>query len=229
MAKLQKPPNRQRGTSLIEVLVATVVLTLAFLFVSGDMIASTQAEKTAAQRGISISMANYFIDQMRQDSSFWSATSPGPGGEWDGTNWTGAPPGSDPCGGAWPAYNDSLASATWHNVPVCAGSPFANETKGTYQYMWQAKEQTDINAADLTVWISANNVAGNGTVEIYQVNQLNRHDPGLNLVGVFPPSPSPSPTPTPTPSPTVTPSPTPKPSPTPTPSPTPQPSPTVIQ
>src|ERR1700694_2612254 len=129
MAKLQKPPNRQRGTSLIEVLVATVVLTLAFLFVSGDMIASTQAEKTAAQRGISISMANYFIDQMRQDSSFWSATSPGPGGEWDGTNWTGAPPGSDPCGGAWPAYNDSLASATWHNVPVCAGSPFANETK----------------------------------------------------------------------------------------------------
>src|SRR5579864_7491245 len=105
MGKLQKPPKRQRGTTLIEVLVATVVLTLAFLFVSGDMIASTQAEKTSAQRGIAISMANYFLDQMRQDSNFWSST--GSGGEWDGTNWTGAPLGSDPCGSAWPPYNDS--------------------------------------------------------------------------------------------------------------------------
>lgn len=238
MSNSHAQPKRQRGTTLIEVLVAAVVLTLAFLFVSGDMIASTQAEKEATNRGIAISMANYFIDQMRQDSNFWSLTSPGPG-EWDGTNWTGAPLGNDPCGNAWPPYNDNIAAPTWHPVPTCAGSPFQNDTKGTYQYMWRAKEQTDTNAADLTVWISSNPADGAGTQEVFQINQMQRHDPSLNLVGVFPPSPSPSPshtataTPshTPTPSPTPTPSHTPTPSPTPTPShtPTPTPSPTAIE
>lgn len=228
MATSNRPPKQQRGTTLVEVLVASVILTLAFLFVSGDMIASTQAEKSSEQRGISISMANYLIDQMRSDGQFWSATSPGPG-EFNGSAWTGAPLGpADPCGKAWPPYNDDPVAPTWHNFPVCAGSPYANDVgKGTYKYMWRAVQQTaDPNAADLTVWISANTADGNGTAEIFEMNQLNRHDPSLNLVGVNPPSPSPTPTPKPSPSPTPTPSPTMKPSPTPTPSPTAKPSPT---
>jgi len=242
MGNTQPRPKKQRGTTLIEVLMATVILTLAFLFVSGDMIASTQTEKQATQRGIAISMGNYFLDQMRSDSGFWNLTSPGPG-EWDGTNWTGAPAGTDPCGNAWPPYNDSIAAPTWHAVPMCANSPFNNNTnKGTYQYMWLAQEQADPRAANLTVWIQVTPVGGGGTPEIYQLNELNRNDPSLNLVGVFPPSPSPSPTPTPTPSPhsptptpshtaTATPSHTPTPSPTPTPShtPTPSPSPTSVE
>ena len=150
MPNTAQPPKRQRGGSLIEVLVATVVLTLAFLFVSGDMIASTQAEKTAANRGVSIAMGNYFVDFMRQDGNFWSPA------EVSGGVWSGAPLGTDPCGGSWPAYNDDPAAPTWHAVPNCVGSPFANTSShGTYTYMWQAKQQTDPNAADLTVWIQS--------------------------------------------------------------------------
>ena len=145
---------------------------------------------------------------------------------------------TDPCGNAWPPYNDNIATPTWHPVPVCVGSPFANvASHGTYNYMWQAQEQTDTNAANLTVWIQAQTASGGGS-EIFELNQLNRNDPIPNNSGALPPSPSPSPsvTHTPTPSPTPTPSHTPTPSPTPTPShtatphpsPTPTPSPTAI-
>ena len=216
----QKSP-KQRGGSLIEVLVATVVLTLAFLFVSGDMIASTQAEKQAANRGIAISMGNYLLDYMRQDGLFWS--------EQSGGNWTVAPTVNQLCGTAWTSYNDSISAPTWHLVPTCAGSPFAQVSQhGTYYYMWNATEQTDINAANLTVWIESLTASNGGTPEIFEMHQLNRNDPSLNMAGVTPPAVSPSPavSPTPTPSPTPTRSPTPRPSPTPTPSPTPRPSPT---
>jgi Tfp pilus assembly protein PilV len=236
MPNSTKPPKRQRGGSLIEVLVATVVLTIAFLFVSGDMIASTQAEKQAANRGIQISMGNYFVDYMRQDSNFWSASEQ-TGGVWSGS------PGTDPCGTALPAYGDTITSPTWHPVPTCITGPFANvASHGTYEFMWNATERADTNAADLTVWIQAQTASGNGS-EIFELHQLNRNDPTLNMAGVTPPPVSPTPTPTPTPSHTATPSPTPTPShtatatpsptptptKTPTPSPTPIPSPTVIQ
>ena len=180
MPTVPKPPKRQRGGSLIEVLVATVVLTLAFLFVSGDMIASTQAEKQAANRGIAISMANYFIDTMRDDGNFWNEQTSG--------TWSTAHSGNDACGNAWPTYTDDPATPTWHAVPTCVGGPFANvSAHGTYQYMWQAKEQTDTNAADLTVWIQSVSVSGGGTPEVFEIHQLNRNDPTLNLAGVTPP------------------------------------------
>ncbi|MBC5806845.1 MAG: hypothetical protein DLM53_09900 [Candidatus Eremiobacter antarcticus] len=225
-------PKQQRGTSLIEVLIATVILTIAFLFVSGDMIASTQAERQATNRGVTISMANYFIDNMRTDSSFWS--------EQVGGVWTTAPIGlTDPCGNAFPPYNDSLTTPTWHNVPTCAAGPFSNLAKtGKFQYMWRADQQADANAADLTVWISAQTGAGTGKRQIFAMHQFSRNDPNPNTSGVMPPgSPTPTPTPTPTPKPSMppTPVPTPKPSgtatpvPTATPAPTPTPQPTVIQ
>ncbi len=223
-----------RGTSLIEVLVATVVLTLAFLFVSGDMIASTQAEKEAMNRGIAISVANYYLDYMRQDPNFWNEVS--------GGVWSSPPPGTDPCGNTWPPYDDNIAAPTWHPVAVCVGGPFANLAgHGSYFFMWNAQQQSDPNAANLSVWVESNTVGNNGSAEVFELNQLQRNDPTPNSAGQTPPpvSPSPSPSPT-TPPPSVTPKPstsptpkpssTPKPSPTPTPSrtPTPVPSPTVI-
>ena len=180
MATIERPPKRQRGSSLIEVLVATVVLTLAFLFVSGDMIASTQAEKMAADRGITINMANYFLDFMRQDAGFWSEQS---GGTWSTA--PTSPSATDPCGNAWPPYSDTIATPTWHAVPVCVGSPFANvSSHGTYSYMWQAQEQTDVNAANLTVWIQAQTANGGGS-EVFELNQLNRNDPVPNNSGAM--------------------------------------------
>ncbi len=222
MPNTPQPPKRQRGSSLIEVLVATVVLTLAFLFVSGDMMASTQAEKQADNRGITLSMGNYLLDTMRTDGNFWNEQTAGV--------WASPPPGSDPCGNGWPAYNDNITTPTWHSMPMCSTGPFANDAgHGSYEYMWNATEQSgDVNAANLSVWIAANTADNNGSPEIFELNQLNRNDPTLNLAGVTPPPPPPSqsPSPTPTPSPTVKPSPTPTPSPTKTPSPTPKPSPT---
>ncbi|HXW51925.1 MAG TPA: hypothetical protein VEJ41_08035 [Candidatus Acidoferrales bacterium] len=223
MPNIQKTPKRQRGSSLIETLVATVVLTLAFLFVSGDMIASTQTEKEASNRGYAISMGNYLIDTMREDANFWN--------EQTGGVWASPAPGTDPCGNPWPPYNDNITTPTWHPMPTCVTGPFANvAAHGTYAYMWNATEQSgDSNAADLSVWIEDNTLSDTGTPEVFELNQLNRNDPTLNLEGVTPPAPPASitPTPTPTPSPTPKPSPTPTPSPTPKPSPTPTPSPTA--
>lgn len=239
MPNTSRQPKRQRGSSLIEVMVATVVLTLAFLFVSGDMIASTQAEKTASNRGIAISMSNYYLEIMRDDPCFW--TSSGACAEFSGTTWTANTLGNDPCGQAYTPYNDDIAAPTWHNAATCVGGPFANlAAHGTYQYMWQAKQQSgDTNAADITVWVASNTLDNHGQQEIYETHQLQRNDPTPNTAGQTPPPPSPSPsvthTATPTPTPTPSHSPTPKPSPTPTPSktptppPTPTPSPTAIQ
>jgi len=138
-----------------------------------------------------------------------------------------------PCGTASPPYNDSLTTPTWHDVPTCAAGPFSNlGSTGKFQYMWRADQQADTNAADLTVWISAQAGDGKGKRQIFAMHQFNRNDPVPNASGVMPPG---SPTPTPTPTPAPTPTPTPKPSgtpkpPTPTPGPpTPTPQPTVIQ
>ena len=240
MSNVPRPPKRQRGSSLIEVMVASVILTLAFLFVSGDMIASTQAEKTASNRGIAISMSNYYLEIMRDDPCFWTTT--GACAEFTGTTWTANTLGNDPCARPYPPYDDNIASPTWHSAATCVGGPFANlSSHGTYQYMWQAQQQSgDPNAADITVWVASNTLDNAGQQEVYETHQLQRNDPTPNSAGQTPPPPSPSPslaspspTPTPTPKPSV--SPTPKPSPTPTPSktptppPTPTPSPTAIQ
>jgi hypothetical protein len=220
-------------------MVATVVLTLAFLFVSGDMIASTQAEKTASNRGIAISMSDYYMNIMRNDPCFWTTT--GACAEFTGSAWTSNTLGNDPCAHPYTAYSDDIASPSWHAAATCVGGPFANlSSHGTYQYMWQAKQQSaDPNAADITVWIASNTLDNLGQQEVFETHQLQRNDPTPNTAGQTPPPPSPSPSvlhttpppvsPTPTPSPTVKPSPTPTPSKTPTPPPTPTPSPTAIQ
>jgi hypothetical protein len=221
MPNATTPPKKQRGSSLIEVLIATVVLTLAFLFISGDMIASTNAENESANHGYDISVGDYLLGVMRTDGNFWS--------EQAGGVWSSPPPFNDPCGNPWPPYDDSYSAPTGHTLSGCSSGPFANLAgHGNYQYMWRAQEQSDPKAADLSVWVQANQLGSNSGPEIYEVDQLRREDPAPNASGLNPPSPSATPTPTPTPSksPTPTPSPTPKPSPTPTKSPTPKPSPT---
>src|SRR5271166_3147102 len=67
-----KKGARARGMTLIEVLVAMVLLVLVFIFVAENMIASSWAESKSGQRSEDISAANYFMALMSGDGKLWS-------------------------------------------------------------------------------------------------------------------------------------------------------------
>ncbi|HEY5094065.1 MAG TPA: prepilin-type N-terminal cleavage/methylation domain-containing protein [Candidatus Eremiobacteraceae bacterium] len=210
---------RQRGTTLLEVLVAITLLTLVFLLVSQDMIATSAAQSDAASSTVAVGEGNYLLSQMQNDSNFWSEVNPAPS----------MTPGSgfNDCGTPVPSYNDSYTKPApgatdgnaWHvpgNEIQCHGST------NSLAYMWSASIRgSDTHAADITVWVNS----GEG---VYEVHGMKKDDP-QPLVAASPPLlPTPKPTITPTPAPsaptTPTPPPTPKPSPTATAKPTPKPS-----
>lgn len=219
---------RQRGTTLLEVLVAITLLTLVFLLVSQDMIATSAAQSDAASSTVAVGEGNYLLSQMQNDSNFWSEVNPAPS----------MTPGNgfNDCGTPVPAYSDTYAKPApgatdgnaWHqpgNEIQCHGST------NSLAYMWSASIRgSDTHAADITVWVNS----GDG---VYEVHGMKKDDPQPIVVPTAPTLPTPTPTatptvkpsapPTPTPKPTVKPSPTPKPSPTVAPSPTPKPSPTA--
>ena len=226
----------RRGTTLIEVLVAIALLLIIFLFITSDLIQSSQAENMSATRTESMDAANYLLGVMRTDSNFWgSGTSV--------NDWATGPGGSDPCGNGWPPYTDDINSPTWHPAPACTPSgsnpgifPDMVGTQ-TFQYMWNAQNQGgSTGVAQLTVWVQ---VEEGGRLNVYELNS-SRGDitPQASNKPVIPPTQTPQPTkpPTPTPTPgsttpppTSTPKPTPSakgsgpPTPPPTPTPTPPP------
>ena len=224
---MRRQRSSRRGTTLIEVLVAIALLLIIFLFITSDLIQSSQAENVAATRTESMDAANYLLGVMRTDSTFWS----GPGGN----DWS-SPHGQDPCGNTYPPYTDSITSPTWHQAPACVASGpnpgIFPDLVGVpvFQYMWNAQDQAgDPGLAQLTVWVQ---VQEGGRLNVYELNSSRADITAIptNPADVAsPPGPnSPPPaSPTPKPPPTPTPSPTPKPSPTPQPSPTPVPTPTV--
>ena len=63
--------KRARGMTLIEVMVAIVLLVLIFIFVGQNMVASSWATSKASQRSMDISAANYFMGVMYGDGSLW--------------------------------------------------------------------------------------------------------------------------------------------------------------
>src|ERR1700680_4248822 len=64
---------RQRGSTLFEVLVAIALLTLVFLLVSQDMIATVNAQGQAGTNSVAVSQANYLLSVAQSDSNFWSS------------------------------------------------------------------------------------------------------------------------------------------------------------
>src|ERR1700680_4081145 len=120
--------STKRGFSLIEALVAIVVLTLGFLCSASGMIVVTKAQNKAANHVRAIEAGNYLLEQMRRDGFFW-ATAPQSPAEWRGPActsttpacWTGTSPTNvDDCNASYPAYNDTYSSnyPAWHTACI---------------------------------------------------------------------------------------------------------------
>lgn len=216
-----------RGTTLVEVLVAVFLITLIFIFITAELIQTSQAENLASNHSETIAAANYLLGVMKGDGTFWNA------GEWASGNGQ-----TDGCGVSYPPYTDSITAPTWHKLcgttfPEIAGQPVALPSTKVgngvnAQYMWNSQIQGgDKNVAQLTIWVMTDEGGRNDVYELHGTRMQTAPTP--NYSGVFPsPSPTstpsspppstppPSGTPTPKPSPTATPTKTPKPSPTPT-------------
>ncbi|MDQ6780262.1 MAG: prepilin-type N-terminal cleavage/methylation domain-containing protein [Candidatus Eremiobacteraeota bacterium] len=213
--KRRDSAKNRRGSTLVEVLVAMFLLLLIFLFLTGDLIQSSQAENLASNHSGTVAAANYLLGVMRTDGQFWKDWATGPS----------AP--AEPCGGSWTPYTDDITTNNWH--PLCANIFPEGAGAGVHLgYMWNAQLQAgDPNVAQLSVWVLSDE---GGRRDVYELRttrmQTAPQAQNSGIVPTNPPSPSPSPT-TPPPSGTPKPSPSPKPSgsPTATPSFTPKPSP----
>ncbi len=219
---------RQRGTTLLEVLVAVTLLTLVFLLVSQDMIATVGAQSQAGSNSVAVSEANYLLSTVQNDASNF----------WNYSNWSNYAPAAT-CG-SFPVMNGAYVKPPpngpdtndWQTLPSSCGN-------NNLEFMWAATQNpNDTNAATIQIWVKTGTAPD---AQVYELNGLNANQPPALNYGTAPPisplptatpTPKPSPTPTPSKAPTPTPSPTPtktatpKPSPTPTPSPTAKPSPT---
>jgi type II secretory pathway pseudopilin PulG len=135
-----------RGFSLLESLIAIVLLVFVFLAWSSGMIVTSQAQSKAAVHTQTIETANERLEMIRRDALFWSTE-------------------FNPAGGPyWAAYNDDLSAGTPHA---------ATGTYGNYTYLWRAdlRNQNGANTAVLTVVVFMS--LGNRT-EKYSVMGLNR-------------------------------------------------------
>ena len=207
--------------TLLEVLVAMVLLVLVFIFVAENMIASSWAENKSSQRSADISAANYFMALLAGDKTLWSGAYPD------------TP--KDVCGNLLTPVNDAgpANGGTWHTAPACGLAP---PEVSNVQYQW-LESQPVFNSADLTIWVQS---TIDGKTDKYELRGFTHQTPTQLTLATPPPSPTATPTPTPTPSPTVKPSPTPTPiktatpiptatpNPTPTPTKTPVPTPTPV-
>jgi hypothetical protein len=202
--------------TLIEVLVALVLLVLVFIFVADQMIASSWAASKSSQRTANITSANYMLSLMH-GSALWASPAPV----------IPAIP-NDPCGHPMTPVNDGGPGiGVWHTPPVCPLNP---PELSNIEYQW-AMTGVNLDSAQLTVWVRS---TVDGKVDMYQLHAFTHQTPTQLTLATPPPSPTPTPTPaptpthTPTPSPTATPTATPVPTPTPVPTATPAPTATPV-
>src|ERR1022692_227723 len=102
----------RRGVSLIEVLVALVLLVVIFVFVAENMIATSWGESKASQRTQNISASNYLFAVMHGDPNLWAK------GAYPDTP-------SDACGQPMTPVNDAgpTMGGMWHTPPACPLEP----------------------------------------------------------------------------------------------------------
>lgn len=212
-----KKNTKTRGMTLIEVLVAIVLLVLVFTFVAENMIASSWAESKSSQRSMNVSAANYFMALVSGDKNLWAGYPDTP---------------VDACGNPLVPVTDAgpKSAGVWHTAPNCNLAP---PEVSNVQYQWNETVPVQ-NSANLTVWVKS---TVGGRIDQYELRGFTHQTPTQLTLATPPPSPTATPTPTPKPSPTATPTHTPTPtatpphtatpSPTATPSHTPSPSPTA--
>ena len=61
MARRSQGTRGTRGTTLVEVLVAVFLMTLIFIFITAELIQSSQAENLASNHSETIAAANYLL------------------------------------------------------------------------------------------------------------------------------------------------------------------------
>ena len=204
---------------MAEVLVAILILSVIFVFVSGDLTNLLRVD-TATDRSVETGAANFLLGVMKSDQTFW--TNP----------WSQGP--NDPCLAPLGGFTDAGPgpSSDWHDMPTappglnCPSMPYTDEggpqsepTTGglaapvgnRVKYMWNASRHgSDPWAADLTVWVKRD-----GAPAILEFHAIRYEYPGSTPTpgpsgGGSPPpsgppgSPSPGPTQQPTPSPSPT-------------------------
>ena len=110
--------KHQRGQTLAEVLVATALLAVLFVFVSGDLTNIIRVD-TATDRTLETSAAGFLLGVMKSDPNFW--TDP----------WSAGP--SNPCLNTLGPFTDPGPSPSpdWHAMPTappgCPDMPFTDQ------------------------------------------------------------------------------------------------------
>ena len=107
MSKVEESVSlgRQRGLSLIEVLVSVVILSVGILGVAGIQVVSLQQNRSAIYRAEALQLANGILDRMRAN----------PGENYAGVNFDTPPPGNSRCTGVacTPAQMRDYDIAQW--------------------------------------------------------------------------------------------------------------------
>ncbi len=150
--------------TLLEVLIATVVLMIGYLGWISTMLVATQAQNKSSEHAQAIAIADYLVETMRRDPYFWQSSeltaSCTSGNCWN----TNINP--NPCNKTvkLPPYNDTFNIASAHRG-FCAGN-------ASYTYLWRADPHgagtafLDTNLADLTVWVI---ITIDGRQDVYKV------------------------------------------------------------
>src|SRR5215468_2864101 len=144
--------GKARGMSLLEVLVAVVLLVLVFIFIADQMIASSWAQSKSSQRTLNITAANYLL-QLLHGSPLWASPAP-----------VVPDTPKDACGVAMTPVNDPGPGAgTWHPINACAFTPPGLQN---VQYQW-AMTNINLDSAQLTVWVQNTE---NGKTDTYELH-----------------------------------------------------------
>lgn len=176
-----------RALTVLEVVVAMAILTVAVVLFGSAMVSATDAEAKAGEHTQAIMIGNYLMEFARRDPHFWDYNPLLATHEWSGPAcsypancWSVMDPSNvDPNGNVLPPYADSLALApgpgTWHagfNPPTSAGVQLPN-----FHYIWRADpiDQATFSGtrAVATVTIELY-LDQEGPQDVYVVKGLNR-------------------------------------------------------
>jgi Tfp pilus assembly protein PilV len=183
----------QRASTLIEVLMAVVLLVFVFLAWAAAAITASQASNTAAEHTQEISIANALLENVRRDPLFWDEY--GPNGCQNPTNcWTVAP--GQPCGVGVPpgpgqsvhGYDDqydatkTVDQQAWQDGYACGNLSNLQNYNGNgqnfkWKFMWRADVKDFSPSSNfpynamITIWIYT---SFDGRSSVYKVQTEKR-------------------------------------------------------
>jgi len=143
----------QRGFSLLEALIAIVILMIAFLVWSSAMITATDGENKAGNHTEAIGAANEVLESIRRDPNFWSS-------EYNAGS----------CPQCWAVYNDTFGTSPLRS---CQSIPNPQGMPANCNFNWRAtRDASSVDLADLTVIVQIQ--GANHQIEKYTVMGMDR-------------------------------------------------------